>query len=226
MKQYRHQLVKDNNLQYYAVCWKDKENTLPIIEDKIKEINQSLVISYCTYGRFEIENLLLRGSRVKLQRGDMLVFTFEGTDFKSITTWSRNEFDKTFVEVTTPKESVLDREEREQQENYKKHLDNINSALEGYDIINPLDHVVISEGRRKGNTTKIADKIIQLLFEGHTVAVLDHVKNGCASDNNKRLFGIVINRLKKEHAEHTFKAYAVNSDQPHGRFSALSIVRF
>ena len=45
------------------------------------------------------------------------------------------------------------------------------------EIVNSLDGVLIKPGRRVGNTTRIVDNSIQLLFSGKRVQVVDHVHN-------------------------------------------------
>ena len=67
------------------------------------------------------------------------------------------------------------------------------------EIVDSLDGVNIMPGRRIGNTTRIADNAIQLLFEGKKVLVHDHAhKNRLISPNNY-LLDMIRERLKFEH---------------------------
>jgi hypothetical protein len=54
----------------------------------------------------------------------------------------------------------------------------------------------IRPGRRVGNTTRLADHSIDLLFEGRIVAIHDHHREYIA---DKTLFDTVLDRLKLEH---------------------------
>ncbi len=53
--------------------------------------------------------------------------------------------------------------------------------------------------RKDGNTTRIIDNAIQLLFKGYTVIVLDHYMNGEDYRANELLFWKIIRRIKNEH---------------------------
>lgn len=65
--------------------------------------------------------------------------------------------------------------------------------------VNSLDGVNIMLGRRVGNTTRIADNVIQLLFQGGKVLVHDHAYKNRLVNTNCYLFDIIKNRLKFEH---------------------------
>ena len=57
------------------------------------------------------------------------------------------------------------------------------------------------EGRMRGNSTRLIDKAIQLLFEGKTVIVRDHHYNGKNSNKmNAMLFERIIKRIYSEHS--------------------------
>ncbi len=64
-----------------------------------------------------------------------------------------------------------------------------------------LKHAVRS-GRATGNTTRLADEHIQYLFKNGTVTATDHHPGRQAS---KRLFYIIVARLKAEHPDQLFK---------------------
>ena len=51
--------------------------------------------------------------------------------------------------------------------------------------------------RRIGKTTRMADNFIQSLFENGIIQVFDH---SLVDNEHKRLFGIIEDRLKREHA--------------------------
>jgi hypothetical protein len=65
--------------------------------------------------------------------------------------------------------------------------------------VSTLTHFRQTPGRRMGNTTRLADLAIQLLFEGKNVLCRDHHEWGANHDANKRLFDIVMWRLHQEH---------------------------
>jgi len=65
--------------------------------------------------------------------------------------------------------------------------------------VSTLTHFRQTPGRRMGNTTRLADLAIQLLFEGKNVLCRDHHEWGANHDANKRLFDIVMWRLHLEH---------------------------
>lgn len=62
-----------------------------------------------------------------------------------------------------------------------------------------LEDSVILEGRRVGNTIRLVDNAIQILFSGKICKVEDHVKNGENHFANRYLFKSIINRLSNEH---------------------------
>jgi hypothetical protein len=65
--------------------------------------------------------------------------------------------------------------------------------------VSTLTHFRQTPGRRTGNTTRISDMAIQLLFEGKNVLCRDHHEWGANFDANRRLFDIVMRRLHQEH---------------------------
>lgn len=54
----------------------------------------------------------------------------------------------------------------------------------------------VEHGRRVGNTTRLIDHIIQLLFKGKIVRMVDHYDS---PQSNKRLLDLVMKRLGNEH---------------------------
>jgi hypothetical protein len=67
------------------------------------------------------------------------------------------------------------------------------STLEGCDNI-------INWERRSGNTTRLVDNAIQIIFEGYNCVVRDHHEMGENRIANKRLFDIIIKRIHSEHS--------------------------
>lgn len=59
----------------------------------------------------------------------------------------------------------------------------------------------LRSGRAVGNTTRIVDKAIQMLFNGDTIKVEDHFKYGEDRRANERLYHLIISRLKTEYRE-------------------------
>lgn len=69
------------------------------------------------------------------------------------------------------------------------------------EIISTLDvGVPILDERRCGNTTRLVDAAIQILFSGNICEVRDHVDNGKHYDANLYLFNAIMRRLSVEHA--------------------------
>lgn len=65
-----------------------------------------------------------------------------------------------------------------------------------YNPVSSLDGVQIMVGRRVGNTTRVIDNIIQLLFQGKRVRIADHsTSRGAIEALEHRL----IDRLRMEH---------------------------
>lgn len=60
----------------------------------------------------------------------------------------------------------------------------------------------VRSGRATGNTTRLADEHIQILFHLGTVTATDHHPGRQAS---KRLFYIIVARLKAEHPNQVFQ---------------------
>lgn len=66
----------------------------------------------------------------------------------------------------------------------------IHSTLQGFDE---------EPGRMKGNTTRQADRAIQILFNEGVVKVEDHCQEGDHKASNEDLFDRITSRLKAEH---------------------------
>ena len=62
-----------------------------------------------------------------------------------------------------------------------------------------LENVVLTNRRRDGNTTRLIDNAIRILFEGKICICLDHHEMGNNKMKNKRLFESVLRRLNSEH---------------------------
>jgi hypothetical protein len=61
---------------------------------------------------------------------------------------------------------------------------------------------LIRKGRRVGNTTRLCDNAIDLLFEGKIVKIIDHVETTSSSKSkslSKYLLDMIVNRLTYEH---------------------------
>lgn len=64
----------------------------------------------------------------------------------------------------------------------------------------PLDaELVLSPYRRSGNTTRLVDNCIQIIFSGHVCVCEDHWEYGKNRLANKNLFERVLDRINKEH---------------------------
>jgi hypothetical protein len=57
----------------------------------------------------------------------------------------------------------------------------------------------ITPRRRDGNTTRLVDNAIQILFRGDICVVLDHHEWGRNHRANKNLFDAILERLHREH---------------------------
>jgi hypothetical protein len=57
----------------------------------------------------------------------------------------------------------------------------------------------ITYQRRDGNTTRLVDNAIQILFSGDICVVLDHHEMGRNHKANKHLFDQILRRLEVEH---------------------------
>lgn len=63
----------------------------------------------------------------------------------------------------------------------------------------------LSYGRATGNTTRLVDHAIQLLFEGKIIIVYDAWENGNHEQANKYLFERIIKRMNFEHSNVNLK---------------------
>ena len=63
-----------------------------------------------------------------------------------------------------------------------------------------LDGFLPNPNRRSGNTTRLVDRAIQIIFNGDTCLVEDHYKNGEDKRLNKYLFYKILDRLDSEHS--------------------------
>jgi len=65
--------------------------------------------------------------------------------------------------------------------------------------IDLLDVVDVTLVRRDGNTTRLIDKAIQIIFSGDICVVRDHAKSGSDFYCNKELMKKIMKRLQQEH---------------------------
>lgn len=56
----------------------------------------------------------------------------------------------------------------------------------------------ITDIRRDGNTTRLVDNAIQILFKGKTCVCLDHYNRGNDKYANRYLFEAILHRLESE----------------------------
>lgn len=71
-------------------------------------------------------------------------------------------------------------------------------SIEVTTLQNLPDNAIV-DGRRMGNSTRVADHAIQELFSGKKIHVQDHWENGRHDKANKFLFRTIMDRLKMEH---------------------------
>lgn len=57
----------------------------------------------------------------------------------------------------------------------------------------------ITTKRRDGNTIRLIDTAIQLLFAGYIVIIEDHNVEGRTSETNEKLANRIMDRLSREH---------------------------
>ena len=65
--------------------------------------------------------------------------------------------------------------------------------------INLLNVVDLTPTRRDGNTTRLIDKAVQIIFSGHVCVVRDHARNGNDYFCNKDLMKKIMKRIQNEH---------------------------
>lgn len=53
--------------------------------------------------------------------------------------------------------------------------------------------------RASGNTIRMIDLAVQLIYDGYIVNIQDHYKNGSLKEANRELFDLIIKRLENEH---------------------------
>lgn len=73
--------------------------------------------------------------------------------------------------------------------------------------LNPVVGVYITDSRRSGNTTRIVDRAINLLFEGYSVFMWDHNKADgtfCDAHMRRLLAKRIMKRLSTEHPHTKF----------------------
>jgi hypothetical protein len=62
-----------------------------------------------------------------------------------------------------------------------------------------LEGVTDTHVRRDGNTTRVIDNAIQIIFSGKVCIIQDHWQGGTNGDANIDLFKRVVRRLQSEH---------------------------
>lgn len=63
--------------------------------------------------------------------------------------------------------------------------------------IDSTDGVIYSSKRRSGNTTRVADNVIQQLFNGYKVKLI--TENKQTHQHSSRLRSLILQRLRTEH---------------------------
>lgn len=86
------------------------------------------------------------------------------------------------------------------------------------DIKSCYDSSLIKKERRCGNTTRLADNAIKILFEDSAVRIQDHFN---LTSSNHRLFDIIHKRLVNEH--HFVDLQTVNKNRLVIAFKKLNI---
>lgn len=79
--------------------------------------------------------------------------------------------------------------------------------------VNPLtsDSLVVIPERRVGNTTRVVNEIIEILFfNNQAVQIKDHYEDGKHKEANKRVWHAVLRRLQTEHKINIKKAFTIN----------------
>lgn len=66
-------------------------------------------------------------------------------------------------------------------------------------LIEAQNRGILNDKPSCGNTTRMIDMIVQLLYEGWKVQVFDHFKDGLDKHANWELFDKLIRRLFREH---------------------------
>ena len=68
-------------------------------------------------------------------------------------------------------------------------------------VVSTLDGAekLIVSGRQEGNTTRLIDYAIDIIFSGHICKVQDHHENGQHIRANQNLFDRIVKRLEHEH---------------------------
>ena len=64
--------------------------------------------------------------------------------------------------------------------------------------ISTMDGFEVNPTRASGNTTRQVDKAIEIIFSGNVCVVEDHA-DYITREASRRLFGLIMNRLKYEH---------------------------
>jgi hypothetical protein len=65
-------------------------------------------------------------------------------------------------------------------------------------IVSTLEGVYISSERASGNTTRIINNAIELLFKGYKINIVDHYDYGNSSQANRMLADRILKRLQSE----------------------------
>jgi hypothetical protein len=72
----------------------------------------------------------------------------------------------------------------------------------------------LTDRRRDGNTTRLIDNAIQILFRGDICVVRDHCDDGNNDHANLDLFERILKRLESEHGlAITLKTYKIEADK-------------
>ncbi len=90
-------------------------------------------------------------------------------------------------------------------EKYIECLENrLNESNKTKEVISTLEGMgsLLTMNRRDGNTTRLIDYAIQIIFNGNICEVKDHYENGENTASNRRLFDSIAKRIKLEHPYH------------------------
>jgi hypothetical protein len=72
----------------------------------------------------------------------------------------------------------------------------------------------ITENRRSGNTTRLIDNAIQIIFSGNICVVKGHSNSDHVGNyENRELFNLIIKRLTSEHQYHIINNHIVTDSK-------------
>lgn len=173
----------------------------------MKKRNLTIIASSCTSALFAIVFLSSCG-------GKETVYVWSIKDIVSfsvflvlllvfflwfIYTWLSDEIDqwkwerKLKVIKEQPQQEVHDTQNSSAHTRFLK-----NTSLKKVTTLEGTFHKITTK-RRDGNTTRLVDNAIQILFSGSICVVLDHHEIGRSYNANRHLFECILKRLRTEH---------------------------